>query len=91
MLTLYKHSLLFWFEFNEQILKTVGNILIINGNTKEIAKLTKTFLKINIWVFGYTAPKEERSIQKNPRNINPKMKKIVYLITKFFLSFSETE
>ena len=46
---------------------------------------------MNIWVFGYTAPKEERSIQKNTRKTSPNMKYIIYLITKFFLALSEKE
>ena len=62
-----------------------------NGYTKDIAKLIKAFLKINIWVFGYTAPNEDNNIQKNTRNPRPNIKKRIYLITKFFLTFSEID
>ena len=44
------------------------------GYNKAIAKLIKAFLKINIWVFGYTAPNEERSIQKKTKKPRPKIK-----------------
>ena len=59
--------------------------------TKDIAKLINVFLKINIWVFWYTAPNEDNNIQTKTRNIRPKIKKITYLILKFLLTFSETE
>ena len=49
--------------FNEHILKEQGNIAIKNGYIKEIAKLIRVFLKINICVLGYTAPNEDKSIQ----------------------------
>ena len=49
-----------------------------------MAKLIKAFLKINICVFGYTAPNEDNNIQKNPKKAIPNIKKIVYLIVKFF-------
>ena len=62
-----------------------------NGYIKDIAKLINVFLKINIWVFGYTAPKEDNNIQKNTRNIRPNKKNIIYLITKFLFSLSEIE
>ena len=61
------------------------------GYTKDIAKLINVFLNINIWVFGYTAPKEDKSIQKNTRNIRPKMKNIIYFMIKFFLTLSDIE
>ena len=86
MLTLYTHSLLV--ELNEHILKMQGNILMKNGYIKDIEKLINVFLKIYIWVFGYTAPNEDNNIQKNTRNIRPNMKNIICLITKFLLSFS---
>ena len=54
-------------------------------------KLINGFLKMNIWVFGYTAPKEERNIQKNTRKTRPNMKNIIYLIAKLFLAWSEKE
>ena len=87
LLTLYIYSL--FFDFNEQIRKTLGNMLIIKGYNKDIAKLTNVFLNMNIWVFVYTAPNEDSSIQKNTRNIKPKTKNTAYLITKFFLTLSE--
>ena len=87
LLTLYKHSQ--FLELNEHILKMHGNILMKKGYIKEIAKLINVFLKINIWVFGYTAPNEDNNIQKNTRNIRPTTKNIVYLIIKFFLTLSE--
>ena len=62
-----------------------------NGYTKDIAKLINAFLKINIWVFGYTAPNEDNNIQKNTRKPIPNIKKRTYLITKFFRTFSEIE
>ena len=61
------------------------------GYIKDNAKLINVFLKIKICVFGYIAPNEDKSIQKNPRKIIPNIKYIVYLIIKFFLSFSEIE
>ena len=48
LLNLYIHSLSFLFEFNEHILNKHGNILVKKGYTKDIAKLIKAFLKINI-------------------------------------------
>ena len=60
-----------------------------NGYNNDKAKLTKVFLKINIWVLGYTAPNEDNNIQKNTRKINPKIKNIIYLIIIFFFSLSE--
>ena len=48
LLNLYIHSLSFLFEFNEHILNILGNILVKKGYTKDIAKLIKAFLKINI-------------------------------------------
>ena len=57
--------------------------------TKDIAKLINVFLKINIWVFWYTAPNDDNNIQKKTRNIRPNIKKITYLIIKFLLTFSE--
>ena len=61
------------------------------GYTKDIAKLINVFLNINIWVFGYTAPKEDNNIQKNTRNIRPNIKNIICLIIKFLFSLSEME
>ena len=52
LLTLYKYSLSLLLEFNEHILNIQGNILMKKGYTKDIEKLIKVFLKINIWVFG---------------------------------------
>ena len=46
---------------------------MIKGYIKDIAKLNNVFLKINIWVLGYTAPNEDNNIQKNTRKINPKI------------------
>ena len=60
-----------------------------NGYIKDIAKLINVFLKINIWVFGYTAPNEDNNIQKNTKNKRPKVKNIIYLRIKFFLTLSE--
>ena len=89
MLILYLHSVFLCTEFIEQIRKIQGNILIKNGYSKDIAKLINIFLKINIWVFWYTAPNEDNNIQKKPRKIKPKIKNIVYLIIKSFFTFSE--
>ena len=64
---------------------------MIKGYIKDIAKLNNVFLKINIWVFGYTAPNDDNNIQKKTRNISPNIKKKVYLITKSLLTLSEVE
>ena len=42
------NSLSFVSDFIEIVLKIAGNILIKKGKKKEIEKLTKAFLKINI-------------------------------------------
>ena len=62
---------------------------MIKGYIKDIAKLNNVFLKINIWVFGYTAPNDDNNIQKNTRNIRPNTKNIICLIIKFLFSLSE--
>ena len=41
------HSLSFFFDFKEAILKMQGNILIKKGKTKDIEKLINAFLKMN--------------------------------------------
>ena len=57
---------------------------------KDIEKLINAFLKINICVFLYTAPNEDKRNQKNTRNIRDDIKNIKYLQNKIFLSFKET-
>ena len=64
-----------------------GKILIKNGYIKDIPTLINVFLNTNIWEFWNTAPNEDKSIQKNIRNIIPNIKNIIYFITKFFLTF----
>ena len=66
-------------------------MLMKKGQNKDIEKLIKAFFKINICVFGYTAPNEDSNIQKNTRNIKPLIKNIVCLIIKFFFSCWDTE
>ena len=68
-----------------------GNTIIKKGYIKEIAKLIKVFLKINIWVFEYTAPNADNNIQKNTKNIRPEIKNIIYLMIIFFFTSSEIE
>ena len=57
------------------------------GKIKEIPKLIKVFSITIICVFWYTAPNEDKSIQKNPSIIIPNIKNIIYLILKFFLTY----
>ena len=57
---------------------------------KDTAKLIKLFSKINIWVFWYTAPKEDKRIQKNPKNMKLIIKNIIYLRTNFPFSLLAT-
>ena len=52
-------------------------------------KHIKVFSKTINCVFWKTAPNEDKNTQKKERKIIPKIKNIIYLMTKFLFSFIE--
>ena len=59
--------------FNEKILKRASIKFMINGYNREKQKLIIVFLIKYIWVFWYTAPKDDNLYQKKIRKARPKL------------------
>ena len=83
----YMHFLSLFFALNAGIRKNPGNKFNPKGYNIEILKLINvSFINI-IWVFLYTAQKQEIKYQKNSIKIKLKMKNNKNLIFKQFSNF----
>ena len=84
-LILYKHLLSLLTDLNAGNLSIPGNKFKPKGYTIDNAKLTNVSIINILWVFLYTAQKQDIKYQKNAINKKLKIKKILNFIFKHLL------